>query len=188
MKNDNLIITPSGIRGIVGEGLTIPTVINLVSAYGQWIQKFGNEIIIGRDTRISGEMLESAVISALVSVGCKVINLGICPAPIIIYTKNKLKVPGGIIISGSHNPPEWNALKFLSQETLLSKEELEEITEISDSDKIKYASWDTLSKIKVIDPINDYLMDLLKYLKSDSIKEKNKLKVCSVIKARPISS
>lgn len=177
MKNDNLIITPSGIRGIVGEGLTIPTVINLVSAYGQWIQKFGNEIIIGRDTRISGEMLESAVISALVSVGCKVINLGICPAPIIIYTKNKLKVPGGIIISGSHNPPEWNALKFLSQETLLSKEELEEITEISDSDKIKYASWDTLSKIKVIDPINDYLMDLLKYLKSDSIKEKNKLKV-----------
>lgn len=177
MKNDNLIITPSGIRGIVGEGLTVPTVINIVSAFGQWIHKFGNEVIIGRDTRISGEMLESAVISALVSVGCKVINLGICPAPVIIYTKNKLKVPGGIIISGSHNPPEWNALKFLSQETLFSKAELEEITEISDSDKIKYASWDTLSQIKVIDPINDYLRDLLKYLKSDSIKEKNKLKV-----------
>ncbi|MBA7503272.1 Phosphoglucosamine mutase [subsurface metagenome] len=177
MKNDNLIITPSGIRGIVGEGLIVPTVINLVSAYGQWIQKFGNEVIIGRDTRISGEMLESAVISALVSVGCKVINLGICPAPVIIYTKNKLKVPGGIIISGSHNPPEWNALKFLSQETFLSKVELEEITEISDSDKIKYAAWDTLSQIKVIDPIDDYLSDLLKHLESDSIKEKNKLKI-----------
>ncbi len=177
MKNDNLIITPSGIRGIVGEGLTIPTVINIVSAFGQWIQKFGNEVIIGRDTRISGEMLESAVISALVSVGCKVINLGICPAPVIIYTKNKLKVPGGIIISGSHNPPEWNALKFLSQETFLSKKELEEITEISDSDKINYATWNTLSQIKVIDPIDDYLSDLLKHLESDSIKEKNELKV-----------
>ncbi len=177
MKNDNLIITPSGIRGIVGEGLTVPTVINIVSAFGQWIQKFGIEVIIGRDTRISGEMLESAVISALVSVGCKVINLGICPAPVLIYTKNKLKVPGGIIISGSHNPPEWNALKFLSQQTFLSKAELEEITEISDSDKINYATWDTLSQIKVIDPIDDYLSDLLKHLESDSIKKKNKLKV-----------
>ncbi len=177
MKNDNLIITPSGIRGIVGEGLTVPAVIKIVSAFGQWIQKFGNKVIIGRDTRISGEMLESAVISALVSVGCKVINLSICPAPLIIYTKNKLKVPGGIIISGSHNPPEWNALKFLSQETFLSKEELEEITEISDSDKIKYAAWDTLSQLKVMDPIDDYLNDLFKYLESDSIKEKNKLKI-----------
>jgi len=177
MKKDNLIITPSGIRGVIGKGLTIPTTVKFGLAFGQWIQKIGDKIIVGRDTRTSSEIFESAIIAALVSVGCKIINLGICPAPVIIHAKNKLKIPGGVIISGSHNPQEWNGLKFISQNTFLSNKELEEIINVSESGDIKAVSWNKLSKVKVINPIDDYIKDLFNNIDINSMKEQNNLKV-----------
>lgn len=177
MNEEKLVISPSGIRGVFGKGLTLPVVRKYTIAFGKWLKNFGNLVIIGRDTRNSGEEIESEVISALQSCGCQVINTGVCPTPITIYTKNKLGIPGGVIISGSHNPEEWNALKFISQKTFLSKEELAEIKKIRDSIIVSNKVDVNQDKVKNIHPIDDYLNDLLEFIDYESIRELNKLKV-----------
>ena len=112
MEKENLIFTLSGIRGIIGKALNFNVVKKIAIAYGLWLDGKDKRVIIGKDTRPSGNNIEKAVIEGLIGVDIKVINLGICPAPIIIYTKSKHNIPGGIIITGSHNPQEWNGLNL----------------------------------------------------------------------------
>ena len=107
-----MIISPSGCRGIVGKDLTPQVAMEIASKFGKWAK---GRVIVGRDTRPSGEMLKSAVVSGLLSQGCDVIDVGVAPTPVIIHAKRRLGIEAGIIISGSHNPLEWNALKLLSK-------------------------------------------------------------------------
>ncbi|MHA1344204.1 MAG: phosphoglucosamine mutase [Promethearchaeota archaeon] len=177
MPEKNLIFTPSGIRGIFGKELTEEIAKKIAIAFGLWLKE--KEIIIGRDTRPSGVYLEKAVIEGLLASNCKIINLGICPTPIIIYYKNKLKINGGIIISGSHNPPEWNALKLLSK-TFLSTEELTEISALFKKIDLKQYNLKKNNSgeyIKSVNAIPDYKKALLNFIGVDNIKKRNKLKV-----------
>ena len=180
MEDKNLIFTISGIRGIFGKGLNSLIVKKIAIAYGLWLKSDNKTVIIGRDTRPSSKVIEKAIIDGLTSADCRIINLGICPTPVIIYTKNKLNIPGGIIISGSHNPPEWNGLKLLSTKTFLKNYELDEISKIKNKINLKEFKTDKLYQSIISEKFNanrDYIQDLYNFLDFKNIKNKNNLRV-----------
>ena len=112
----NLMISVSGVRGIVGDGLTPEVALKFANAYAS---TFGpGAIVVGRDSRVTGDMIKYAVWSGLMASGCDVIDLGIVPTPTTQLVTEKSEFSGGIIITASHNPAEWNALKLLSPQGL----------------------------------------------------------------------
>ena len=119
MKN-RLMKSISGIRGIVGDSLTPDIVLQYSSAFGLMSNR--GKIVVGRDSRTSGKMFEDIVISGLMSVGCDVVKVGVCPTPTVQYMVEKLNAAGGIAITASHNPVEWNALKLIGREGIFLNE------------------------------------------------------------------
>ncbi len=122
-----LILGISGARGIVGDGLDTAVVVRLAQAYAQTVHP--QRIVIGRDSRPSGPLLVAAVRAALQTVGCAVIELGVVPTPTVQVAVEELQADGGIVVTASHNPPEWNALKFIgAQGTFLDGATMERLT------------------------------------------------------------
>ncbi len=115
MANEGLMVSVSGIRGRVGEALTPEIVASYAAAFGAWAQKGspGKPIVIGRDSRVSGPMFHRAAVAALQSVGAKVIDIGLTTTPTCQLAVEDHHAAGGIMLSASHNPIEWNALKFI---------------------------------------------------------------------------
>ncbi|MGV9171996.1 MAG: hypothetical protein ACOC35_05455 [Promethearchaeia archaeon] len=174
MKEESLIFTASGIRGIYGQNLTLDISEKIAFAFGSWLKN--KEVIIGRDTRPSGKVLKKVMIKGLLKAGCNITDLNISPTPVIIFTKNFHNIEGGVIISGSHNPPEWNGIKLLSKKTFLSSSELEEISHILNSEphtNKKAAK----GKIKRVNGIKEYEEGLYNQFNVKKIKEKNNLSV-----------
>jgi phosphomannomutase len=108
-----LKISISGVRGVIGESLTPTLLTRFAQAFGTYIG--ARTIVIGRDPRTSGEMVKQAVIAGLLSSGCHVLDIGMCPVPTIQLLVRHHRAHGGIAITASHNPAEWNALKFIGQ-------------------------------------------------------------------------
>jgi len=108
-----LMVSISGVRGIVGNGLDPYTLVSYTSAYADFIKN--GKVVIGRDARISGEMVDQIVTGTLLAKGIAVIDIGICPTPTVQFNVKELNADGGIAISASHNPNEWNALKLLNR-------------------------------------------------------------------------
>jgi len=149
MRKD-LMISVSGIRGVVGESLTPEIILKFSSAFGMLCKS--GKVVLGRDTRVSGEMVRSAAISGLLSTGCEVIDLGVCATPTVEIAVEGLKAGGGIIITASHNPIEWNALKFVGPDGIfLNERDGKKLTELIEKDKIKHGGWDKLGKVKFDD-------------------------------------
>jgi phosphomannomutase len=111
-----LKISISGVRGVVGESLTPALLTRFAQAFGTYVGQ--GRIVVGRDTRTSGEMVRQAVVAGLLSTGCRIIDLGVCPTPTVQFAVRRMSAQGGIAITASHNPPEWNALKFVGPEGL----------------------------------------------------------------------
>ncbi len=107
----NLKVSVSGVRGVVGESLTPSLVAGFAASFGEYVGK--GKVVVGRDTRPSGVMFEHAVVAGLISVGCRPVLTGILPTPSIQIAVDELKANGGIAITASHNPADWNALKFI---------------------------------------------------------------------------
>ncbi len=110
--HDKLMISVAGIRGIFGTSLTPELALKFAAAFGSFIG--GGPVVLGRDSRLSGPVMEMAVEAGLRSVGCQVIKIGIVPTPTVQLMTRLLKAKGGIAITASHNPSQWNALKFVS--------------------------------------------------------------------------
>jgi len=168
-----LMISISGIRGIIGDGLDPEVLVKFTSAYADFIGK--GKIVLGRDSRISGEMVSNIVIGTLLAKGLDVIDIGICPTPTVQYTVKKLKVNGGIAISASHNPNEWNALKLLNGTgQFMSPEENKILMDLLDSQKSAYNSWNQLGKKIFTDGIKEHVKGVLslKYIDVEKIKER----------------
>jgi len=111
-----LKISISGVRGVIGESLTPGLLTRFAQAFGTYVG--AATIVIGKDPRTSGEMVKQAVIAGLLSSGCRVIDIGMCPVPTIQLLVRHHGAQGGIAITASHNPAEWNALKFINGDGL----------------------------------------------------------------------
>lgn len=111
-----LKISISGVRGVIGDSLTPGLLTRFAQAFGTYTGS--GRVVVGRDTRTSGEMVRQAVISGLLSSGCRVMDAGVCPTPTVQLLVGKFRANGGIAITASHNPPEWNALKFVGADAL----------------------------------------------------------------------
>src|SRR6202521_3710211 len=111
-----LKISISGVRGVIGESLTPNLLTRFAQAFGTYVG--ARTIVIGRDPRTSGEMVKQAVIAGLLSSGCRVIDIGMCPVPTVQLLVRHHRAHGGVAITASHNPAEWNALKFVDADGL----------------------------------------------------------------------
>jgi phosphomannomutase len=111
-----LKISISGVRGVVGESLTPTLLTRFTQAFGTFVGP--GTIVIGRDTRTSGEMVRQSVVAGLLSSGCRVLDLDVCPVPTVQLLVRGRGARGGIAITASHNPAEWNALKFINSSGL----------------------------------------------------------------------
>ncbi len=180
MEGSSLIFTFSGIRGLSGKDLNFEVAKKIAISFGKIFDSVNREVIVGRDTRPSGKSIEKGIVEGLVATGFKVINVGICPTPIIIHTKNQLKVPIGIIITGSHNSPEWNGLKLLSSISYLHNRDLEEI--FLSLKSANFRNYHTNKKaikknVRFINPIPNYIKALYNHINIKKIKKENNLRV-----------
>jgi len=165
-----LITSISGIRGTIGghpgEGLTPVDVVRFASAYAVWIRKRSLKgkprVVTGRDARISGPVVADLVISSLVSSGIDVTDLGLASTPTVEVAVTGLNADGGIIITASHNPYHWNALKLLNEKgEFLSSSDGEELLSIASSGQYDYCAVDELGKVTTDDTWNDRHIDLV---------------------------
>lgn len=151
----SLMISVSGIRGIFGTDLTPQNLNRFAAAYGTWLD--GGTVVIGRDTRVTGQICEDLVAATLQSVGCDVIKIGVVPTPTVAMAVLKHKAAGGIIISASHNPAEWNALKLLnSKSEFLDADQGNEVIEISESGNFNYQPFDSVGQVREDPEALDY--------------------------------
>lgn len=149
----SLIKSISGIRGTIGgrvnENLTPLDVVKFTSAFGTWLQQNNNKkdltLVIGRDARISGAMINSLVTATLQGLGIHVIDLGLSTTPTVEVMVPELKADGGIILTASHNPKQWNALKLLNHKgEFITGENGAEVLALAESEDFDYAEVDEL--------------------------------------------
>jgi len=153
-----LIKSISGIRGTIGgkpgDGLTPNDIVKYTAAYGRWVlQTTGiNKVVIGRDARISGEMVKNLVIGTLMSIGIDVVDIGLSTTPTVEVAVPDEKAGGGIIITASHNPKQWNALKLLnSHGEFINDTEGQTVLSIAEDSDLQFAEVDQIGKVTTDD-------------------------------------
>ena len=160
-----LIKSISGIRGtiggVVGENLTPVDAVKFAAAYGTWLKNYTNKekltVVIGRDARISGPMIHNLVVNTLIGLGIDVIDLGLSTTPTVEIAVPLELADGGIILTASHNPKQWNALKLLNEKgEFLNGEEGAKILTIAENEDFDFAEVDDLGEITS----NDAFMDI----------------------------
>ncbi|MBM3456856.1 MAG: phosphoglucosamine mutase, partial [Bacteroidetes bacterium] len=148
-----LIKSISGIRGTiggtVGEGLTPVDSVKFAAAYGTWLKKRNSsnkiKVVIGRDARLSGEMISQLVCQTLVGLGIDVVDLGLSTTPTVEVAVPLENASGGIIITASHNPKQWNALKLLNEKgEFISAEDGASVLELAETESFDFAEVDHL--------------------------------------------
>ena len=187
-----LIKSISGIRGTiggdVGENLTPIDIVESISAYGTWLKSdFPNKkikVVIGRDARISGEMVENICIGTLQALGIDVVNIGLSTTPTVEIAVTKENADGGIILTASHNPKQWNALKLLNNKgEFISAKDGEDLLSFISSKGFSFSQVDNLGTVTFKDHyIDEHIKEIinLKYVDVIAIK---KAKISVVIDA-----
>jgi len=160
----SLIKSISGIRGTIGgkvnDNLTPLDVVKFASAFGTWLQNNKNKkdltLVIGRDARISGQMVSSLVTATLQGLGINVVDLGLSTTPTVEVMVPELNADGGIILTASHNPKQWNALKLLNEKgEFITGENGAEVLALAESEDFNYAEVDNLGKYETRDDAFD---------------------------------
>jgi phosphomannomutase len=160
-KTSSLKISISGVRGIVGDSLTPQLAGTFAQAFGTYIG--GGPVVVGRDTRASGTMLEQAVLAGLLATGCQPVEVGICPIPSFLFLTKDIKAAGGVAVTASHNPKEWNGLKFISRDGLyLTPHQTEEFLDIYHQGEFTLAAPERYKEMKTEpEPAAPHLRKLL---------------------------
>ncbi|MGM0478994.1 MAG: phosphoglucosamine mutase [Bacteroidota bacterium] len=180
-----LIKSISGIRGTIGgksgEGLSPIDIVKFSAAYGSWLQEENNAkkltLVIGRDARISGPVVSDIVIGTLRSLGINVIDLGLSTTPTVELAVTMEKAHGGIILTASHNPKQWNALKLLNEKgEFISQEDGKKVLELAADEAFEFAEVDDLGKVTHNDSYFEKHVETvldLPYVDCDAIKKAN---------------
>ena len=170
----SLIKSISGIRGTIGgkpsENLTPIDAVKFAAAYGSWLKtEHPNQklkVVVGRDARISGSMIQQLVMNTLIGLGIDVIDLGLSTTPTVEIAVPLENANGGIILTASHNPKQWNALKLLNNKgEFLSGNDGAKILEIAENEGFDFADVDDLGKVTVIEDYIDRHIDQVLKLK-----------------------
>ncbi|MCB9017913.1 MAG: phosphoglucosamine mutase [Paludibacteraceae bacterium] len=166
-----LIKSISGIRGtiggVAGDGLSPLDVVKFTAAYGSWIKKNSSvknkTVVVGRDARISGEMVDHLVTGTLMGMGMNVINIGLASTPTTEIAVQKEGACGGIILTASHNPKQWNALKLLNEHgEFLSDKDGKEVLSIAEKEAFTFSEVDELGNVTRKDNYNQiHINDVL---------------------------
>ncbi|MGB7396048.1 MAG: phosphoglucosamine mutase [Pricia sp.] len=163
-----LIKSISGIRGTIGgkpgDNLTPLDAVKFAAAYGIWLKEYSDKnklkVVIGRDARLSGEMIQNLVVSTLVGLGIDVVDLDLSTTPTVEIAVPLEKADGGIILTASHNPKQWNALKLLNEKgEFLNAEEGAKILEIAEKEDFEFSEVDELGEIIENDSYIDIHID-----------------------------
>jgi len=138
----SLMISVSGIRGIVGDSVKPSDIVRFISAFLSSIPDKSNSIALGRDTRVTGEAIESIATGTLIWAGKDVYSIGVCTTPTLLYYTGHTDADGGIMVTASHNPPEWNALKFCNSNGIfLSQVDIKKIKDSLQKDDFGKRLW-----------------------------------------------
>lgn len=187
-----LIKSISGIRGTIGgkpgDSLTPLDVVKFTAAYGTWLKKRRADdckVVIGRDARISGEMVRSLVSATLQGLGINVIDLGLSTTPTVEVAVPMENADGGIILTASHNPKQWNALKLLNEKgEFISGEDGAEVLDIAEHDAYLFAEVDNLGSYTTNDSYLQKHIDAvlaLKYVDAAAIKSADLTVACDCV-------
>jgi phosphomannomutase/phosphoglucomutase len=173
MLTSKRLFGTNGIRGLVNKELTPEIAVKIGSAIGTYFKR-GN-LIIGYDARTSSPMLAKAVISGLNATGCSVYFAGMAPTPALQYAVKNHKTDGAVIITASHNPPEYNGIKVVWNDGIeLSREQEIEIENIFFNEEIHYAKWNSIGATRELQGvIEDYIGAIKKHVNVDEIAEKH---------------
>lgn len=181
-----LIKSISGIRGTIGgkpsDNLTPVDAVKFAAAYGSWLIKKGNKettrVVVGRDARISGEMIQNLVMYTLSGLGIDIVDIGLSTTPTVEVAVPLEKADGGIILTASHNPKQWNALKLLNEKgEFLSGIDGAEILEMAENADFDFAEVDKLGKVKKVD---HYIDTHIEHVKKLSLVDVEKVKAAKL--------
>ncbi len=144
------------IRGVYDEELSDEMAEDIGRAFGTYAQ--GATIVVGRDCRLSSEALSKALIKGLVSAGCEVTDVGMVPTPVLYFSIHKYQTGGGIMITGSHNPPQYNGFKMVKGPLTLYGEEIQKLKKIIDSENYREGEGST-SQREILDDYASYIKE-----------------------------
>ena len=168
------MISVSGIRGIFGTHLTPENLVTYSAAFGTWLK--GGTVVVGRDSRVTGQICEDIVCATLQSVGCDVVKVGIAPTPTVAMGVLKHNAAGGIILTASHNPAEWNALKLLNEKSeFLDTDQGNAVLQIAEKGEFSYKMYNEIGSIMQDDEMIAYHIKKileLPYIDPDVIRKK----------------
>jgi phosphomannomutase/phosphoglucomutase len=169
MTGKKRLFGTNGIRGVVNEELTIEKTMKIGGAIGTFFKK--GTLIVGYDARTSGPMLVKAVISGLNAVGCNVILAGMAPTPAIQYAAKKKKVDGAVIVTASHNPPQYNGIKVIWNDGIeISRKQEAQIEKIFFEDLLEKAKWHNLGRVSQLSTvINEYIQGVKQHINTTEI-------------------
>ncbi|KUO40404.1 MAG: phosphoglucosamine mutase [Hadesarchaea archaeon DG-33-1] len=150
----------SGIRGVVNKDLRPELALDLGLALATYLGNSGT-VVVGKDPRTSSDMFESCLVSGLLSGGCDVKKLGIVPTPAVSFAARSLGANAGVMITASHNPPEYNGIKFWSSDGMAYRPEQEaKVEAIYFAKRLKSVPWDKIGKVEAADILPEYINEI----------------------------
>ncbi|MFH0974599.1 MAG: phosphoglucosamine mutase [Spirochaetota bacterium] len=170
--SSQLMKSVSGIRGVVGDTLTPDLIVKVASAFAKYTKN--GQIVVGRDTRPTGSAISDILESVLILSGCDVIDIGIVPTPTVELMVRNLKADGGIMISASHNPVEWNAFKLINNSgVFLNEKEIARFFEYLDAE-FRYVPWNKTGKITYnLSAESVHVKKVISVINKNKIRKKN---------------
>lgn len=172
----------SGIRGIIGDGLDIPEIVYYTGAFAYTLPK-KSKVLIARDTRMTGKMVANAVSATLMACGIDVIDIGIAPTPTALYMVDKMNLHGGIMVSASHNPIEWNALKLIGRKgRFLNQKSIDELIKNYEKKLTRFVPAIETGKYEKIDnAIDEHIKRILRFIDVEKIKKAKFTVACDYV-------
>ena len=160
-KPSSLKISISGVRGVIGDTLSPQLAGAMAQAFGTYVGP--GPVIVGKDARTSGEMIKDAVLAGLLAAGCQPVEVGICPIPSFLILTKELRAAGGIAVTASHNPKDWNGLKFISRDGLyLTPHQTDEFLDLYDQGDYAFVGPEKIRPIRAEDrPVEPHLSKIL---------------------------
>ncbi|UCH56835.1 MAG: phosphoglucosamine mutase [Candidatus Bathyarchaeota archaeon] len=161
----------NGVRGVANEELTVEKVTLLAASAGAYL---GGDIAVGRDGRTTSPMFRNAAVSGLLSVGCRVRDAGMLSTPVLQHAVKHLRLDGGLMVTASHNPPEFNGVKVIAPDGVeISREQEEEIEDIFFRGGPEPSPWNRIGRTQPLDAIEPYNRAVLSHIDLESVREAN---------------